>query len=95
MVSPEIIERIRDALPLVDFIGRDVSLKRAGSIWKGLCPFHNERTPSFAVVFWYWPPELSLELPPVVLFELFLGLLPVCVELLLLSSSSFNSVFET
>ncbi len=49
MVSPEIIERIRDALPLVDFIGRDVSLKRAGSIWKGLCPFHNERTPSFAV----------------------------------------------
>lgn len=49
MVSPELIERIRDALPLVDFIGRDVSLKKAGTIWKGLCPFHNERTPSFAI----------------------------------------------
>ncbi|HOG64161.1 MAG TPA: DNA primase [Spirochaetota bacterium] len=49
MVSPEVIERIREALPLVEFIGRDVALKRAGSIYKGLCPFHNERTPSFAV----------------------------------------------
>ena len=44
MVSPEVIERIREALPLVEFIGRDVALKRAGSIYKGLCPFHNELT---------------------------------------------------
>jgi DNA primase len=50
LISPEIIERIKDALPLVEYIGRDVALKKAGAdSYKGLCPFHNERTPSFTV----------------------------------------------
>jgi len=49
LISPEIIERIREALPLVEYIARDTVLKKAGSVHKGLCPFHNERTPSFVV----------------------------------------------
>jgi DNA primase len=34
---------------MVSVIGEYVRLERAGSIWKGLCPFHNEKTPSFTV----------------------------------------------
>ena len=33
----------------MDVIGRVVTLKKAGSSYKGLCPFHNEKTPSFSV----------------------------------------------
>jgi len=32
---------------LADYIGKDVKLRRTGSTYKGLCPFHNEKTPSF------------------------------------------------
>lgn len=49
MIPPEIIDRIRDAVPLADHIARTVALKRSGTQLKGLCPFHNERTPSFYV----------------------------------------------
>ncbi|MBM3472371.1 MAG: DNA primase [Armatimonadetes bacterium] len=42
-------EEIRERIDLVDLIGRYVDLKQAGRNWKGLCPFHQEKTPSFNV----------------------------------------------
>lgn len=46
----EILKRqIRDAIDIVDLIGSYVTLRRAGSAYKGLCPFHEEKTPSFTV----------------------------------------------
>ena len=41
--------QIRDKIDLVAFIGEFVTLKKAGRNFKGLCPFHNESTPSFMV----------------------------------------------
>ena len=43
------VQRVKDAAQIVDIIGECVSLKRAGSNVKGLCPFHGEKTPSFTV----------------------------------------------
>jgi DNA primase len=43
------VERVRSATDIVEYIGSFVTLKRAGRSYKGLCPFHNERTPSFMV----------------------------------------------
>ena len=43
------IDKIHDATNIVDVVGDFVSLKRRGSSYLGLCPFHNERTPSFSV----------------------------------------------
>ncbi|MBX3395340.1 MAG: DNA primase [Phycisphaerae bacterium] len=45
----DLTERIRQASDIVDVISSFVSLKRSGSNFKGLCPFHNEKTPSFSV----------------------------------------------
>ena len=36
-------------IDIVEVIGRTVALKRAGKDYKGLCPFHQEKTPSFTV----------------------------------------------
>lgn len=40
---------IKSKLPVIEVIGETVVLKRAGSAYKGLCPFHSEKTPSFVV----------------------------------------------
>ncbi len=45
----EVIEQVRDSNNIVDVIGSFVKLKRRGSSYVGLCPFHNEKTPSFSV----------------------------------------------
>ncbi len=45
----ELIEAVKDRSDIVDLIGTYVSLKRAGSNYNGLCPFHSEKTPSFTV----------------------------------------------
>src|SRR5215813_8706800 len=44
-----ISERIKQKLDLVEQIGGVVELKKSGKAFKGLCPFHGERTPSFYV----------------------------------------------
>ncbi len=49
MYSRELIEAVKDRSDIVDLIGTYVSLKRAGSNYNGLCPFHSEKTPSFTV----------------------------------------------
>lgn len=43
------IEQVKEANDIVDVIGEYVQLKRAGANYKGVCPFHNEKTPSFIV----------------------------------------------
>lgn len=47
--TPELLEEIRSRLDIVELVGQFVNLKHAGQHWKGLCPFHAEKTPSFTV----------------------------------------------
>ncbi|MFN2419677.1 MAG: DNA primase [Candidatus Limnocylindria bacterium] len=47
--SSGIVAEIKSKLPAVDVVGETVALKRAGTVYKGLCPFHAEKTPSFIV----------------------------------------------
>ncbi|WP_026510479.1 MULTISPECIES: DNA primase [unclassified Butyrivibrio] len=47
--SDEIIEEVRSRNDIVDVIGQYVNLKRTGANYVGLCPFHNEKSPSFSV----------------------------------------------
>ncbi len=49
LISDSKINQILESSNIVDIIGEYVDLKRAGSSFKGLCPFHNEKTPSFTV----------------------------------------------
>jgi DNA primase len=43
------IQEIRERVDMLELVGAKVELKRSGKNWKGLCPFHSERTPSFYV----------------------------------------------
>lgn len=49
MIDRLTVEKIKDAANIVDVVSEFVSLRRSGANYKGLCPFHNERTPSFFV----------------------------------------------
>ncbi len=49
MASKEILEEIRNRVSIVSLIGERVPLKKSGRNFKGLCPFHQEKTPSFMV----------------------------------------------
>ena len=49
LISEEVINQIRDRIDIVDIVGQHVSLSRAGQNLKGLCPFHQEKSPSFTV----------------------------------------------
>lgn len=49
LISPSTVERIRNAANIVDIVSKYVSLRRAGSSYRGLCPFHDDSTPSFYV----------------------------------------------
>ena len=48
-IPKSFIESLVAAINIVDLIGSRVELKKAGKDYKGLCPFHNEKTPSFIV----------------------------------------------
>ncbi len=49
MYSKSILDEIRDRVSIVSLIGERIPLKKAGRNFKGLCPFHGEKTPSFNV----------------------------------------------
>jgi DNA primase len=48
-ITDSVMAELRGAADIVQVIGDHTRLKKAGRSWKGLCPFHNERTPSFTV----------------------------------------------
>ncbi|MDI7252305.1 MAG: DNA primase, partial [Actinomycetota bacterium] len=48
-IRDEDIERLREQVDIVEVISEYVQLKKAGRLFKGLCPFHDEKTPSFMV----------------------------------------------
>ena len=47
--TPQFLDDLRARLPVSEVVGKRVKLKRAGKEWKGLSPFHQEKTPSFTV----------------------------------------------
>lgn len=49
MAYDNFTDELKAQLNIVDIIGREVTLKKSGSNYMGLCPFHNEKTPSFSV----------------------------------------------
>lgn len=49
MIDRATIDRIKDAANIVDVVSEFVTLHKSGANFKGLCPFHNEKTPSFYV----------------------------------------------
>ena len=49
MISPNTIQQITNHIDILDIVGEFVKLKKRGTNYLGLCPFHNEKTPSFTV----------------------------------------------
>lgn len=49
MITPQTIQQITNRIDILDVIGEFVRLKKRGANYLGLCPFHNEKTPSFTV----------------------------------------------
>src|SRR5438046_2397248 len=47
--SDAVLDEIRSRVDIVDIVSQFVGLRKAGASWKGLCPFHSEKTPSFMV----------------------------------------------
>lgn len=48
-INDAVLAQLRSAADIVEVVSDHTRLKKAGRSWKGLCPFHNERTPSFTV----------------------------------------------
>jgi DNA primase len=48
-LNPQVVSSVRDAIDIVEVVSDHVKLRRAGRRWQGLCPFHEEKTPSFSV----------------------------------------------
>ena len=48
-MATDSVDQVRERLDIVDLIGQHVNLRKAGRNFKGLCPFHQEKTPSFIV----------------------------------------------
>ena len=49
LYTKDSIDRVKDAVDMVQLVGARSDLRRVGTRWVGLCPFHDERTPSFSV----------------------------------------------
>ena len=49
MISQNTIQQIQSRIDIIDIVGSFVKLKKRGTNYLGICPFHNERTPSFTV----------------------------------------------
>lgn len=49
MISQETIQKIQNSVDILDIVGSYVKLKKRGANYLGLCPFHNEKSPSFTV----------------------------------------------
>jgi DNA primase len=49
LIAEDVINQIRDRIDIAEVVGQHVNLTRAGQNLKGLCPFHQEKTPSFTV----------------------------------------------
>jgi DNA primase len=50
MIAESIIDEVRARADIVEVVGEQIPLKRAGKDFRALCPFHHEKTPSFYVV---------------------------------------------
>src|SRR6478609_5616805 len=49
MITSQTIEQITNRIDIIDVVGEFIKLKKRGANYLGLCPFHNEKTPSFTV----------------------------------------------
>ena len=49
MIPKTIIEKILDAAKIEDVVGEFLLLQKRGTVYRALCPFHQEKTPSFTV----------------------------------------------
>ena len=49
MIPQSFIDDLLQRVDVVEVVGRHVKLKKGGANWMGLCPFHNEKSPSFSV----------------------------------------------
>src|SRR5437764_4034311 len=49
LYTKDSIDRLKDAVDMVELVGAKTDLRRVGTRFTGLCPFHDERTPSFSV----------------------------------------------